>query len=187
MGEPKQLLRWGDRTVLATTVHNLVAAGASPVLCVVGHRAEEMIAALGDEPATLLRNENYLAGEMLSSYQTGVQHLLATGSTCLGALLALGDQPHVPVEIVRQVIEAATATPDQIVIPSYQMRRGHPFYLPARLWPDLVALALDETLRTLLQKNQQHITYVNVENDSILRDIDTPDDYRALAANNAQP
>jgi molybdenum cofactor cytidylyltransferase len=153
----------------------------------VGHRAEEMIAALGDEPATLLRNENYLAGEMLSSYQTGVQHLLATGSTCLGALLALGDQPHVPVEIVRQVIEAATATPDQIVIPSYQMRRGHPFYLPARLWPDLVALALDETLRTLLQKNQQHITYVNVENDSILRDIDTPDDYRALAANNAQP
>lgn len=187
MGEPKQLLPWGDSTVLGTVARNLASAGASPVICVVGHRADEMAAALGDAPATLLRNPDYLVGEMLSSYQAGVRHLLAASEPCLGTLLALGDQPHVPVEVIRQVIDQARATPEKIVIPSFEMRRGHPFYLPAHLWPELLALGQDETLRTLLQRNQSIITYVNVTTDAILRDIDTPADYRALSTQEAEP
>jgi molybdenum cofactor cytidylyltransferase len=182
MGEPKQLLPWGERTVLGTVAINLAEAGASPVLCVVGHRAEEMVSALGDAPAQLLHNPDYLLGEMLSSYQVGVRHLQGVTAPVIGTLLALGDQPHVPVEVIRQVIEQACSSPDQIVIPSHEMRRGHPFYLPARLWPELLALSHDETLRTLLQRHQPAITYVNVTTDAILRDIDTPADYQALAA-----
>jgi molybdenum cofactor cytidylyltransferase len=187
MGEPKQLLPWGERTVLATVAHNLAAAGATPVLAVVGHRAEEMAAALGDAPATLLRNADYLAGEMLSSYQCGVRHLLATNSSVLGTLLALGDQPHIPIATIRQVVEAVQMAPDQIVIPSYEMRRGHPFYLPADLWPDLLALAPGETLRHLLHQHNARIRYVNVATDAILRDIDTPADYQTLRATTAHP
>jgi CTP:molybdopterin cytidylyltransferase MocA len=67
------------------------------------------------------------------------------------------------------------------------MRRGHPFYLPAHLWPELVALSYDETLRTLLQRHHSAITYVNVTTDAILRDIDTPADYHALSTKNAEP
>ncbi|MCC6453889.1 MAG: nucleotidyltransferase family protein [Caldilineaceae bacterium] len=182
MGEPKQLLPWGNRTVLGTVAIHLAEAGACPVLCVVGHRAEEMVSALGDAPAQLLHNSDYLLGEMLSSYQVGVRHLQDAASPALGALLALGDQPHIPVEVIRQVIEQANSSPGQIVIPSYEMRRGHPFYLPARLWPELLALTHDDTLRTLLQRHQSAITYVNVTTDAILRDIDTPADYQALAA-----
>jgi molybdenum cofactor cytidylyltransferase len=181
MGEPKQLLPWGTRTVLGAVVHHLAAAGASPVICVVGHRAEEMAAALGQAPAQLIHNPDYVQGEMLSSYQTGVRHLLATSQPVTGTLLALGDQPHVPVEVIRQVIKQAWRTPDQIVIPSYEMRRGHPFYLPSRLWPELLALSTDETLRSLLHRHQSSITYVNVATDAILRDIDTPADYQALS------
>ena len=181
MGEPKQLLPWGERTVLGTVAQHLADAGASPVLCVVGHRADEMAAALGDAPAQLLRNPNFLQGEMLSSYQVGVRHLLDTGTPCLGALLALGDQPHIPVDVIQRVIHQARATPDKIVIPSYEMRRGHPFYLPAHLWLDLLALAGEETLRDLLRRHQSAITYVDVTTDAILRDIDTPADYQALA------
>jgi molybdenum cofactor cytidylyltransferase len=144
MGEPKQLLPWGERTVLGSVVHNLADAGASPVLCVVGHRADAMAAALGNAPAHLLLNPDYLVAEMLRSYQVGVRHLLAAGASCLGTLLALGDQPHIPVDVIRQVVEQARTLPDQIVIPSYELRRGHPFYLPAHLWPELVALS-DET------------------------------------------
>jgi molybdenum cofactor cytidylyltransferase len=182
MGEPKQLLPWGERTVLGTVAANLAGAGACPVLCVVGHRAEEMGSALGDAPAQLLHNPGYLLGEMLSSYQVGVRHLQRENVSILGTLLALGDQPHISVEVIRQVIAQAHSSPDQIVIPSFEMRRGHPFYFPARLWPELLALTHDETLRTLLQRHQSSIRYVNVDTDAILRDIDTPADYQALAA-----
>lgn len=181
MGEPKQLLPWGVRTVLGTVANNLAVAGAFPVLCVVGHRAAEMAAALDDAPATLLQNPNYLEGEMLSSYQVGVQYLLHNAPLPLGTLLALGDQPHIPLEVIQQVIEQARTSPDRIVIPSYAMRRGHPFYLPGRLWPELIALTQEETLRTLLKRHDADVSYVNVETDAILRDIDTPDDYQALS------
>jgi molybdenum cofactor cytidylyltransferase len=185
MGEPKQLLPWGEHTVLGTVARNLDAAGAAPVLCVVGHRADEMSAALGDAPAQLLPNPDYLQGEMLSSYQVGVRHLLSLGTPFLGTLLALGDQPHVPVAVIRQVIEAARTSPDKIVMPSYEMRRGHPFYFPARLWPELLALTFEETLRVVTQRNQAAIIYVNVDTDAILRDMDTPADYQALRGKNS--
>ncbi len=181
MGEPKQLLPWGERTVLGAVAYHLAAAGASPVLCVVGHRAAEMAAALGDAPAELIHNEHYLQGEMLSSYQAGVRHLMATHAQVAGTLLALGDQPHVPVAVIRQVIDQARRAPDQIVIPSYEMRRGHPFYLPAHLWPELLALRGEETLRTLLHRHRHLIAYVEVKTDAVLRDIDTPADYQDLA------
>ena len=182
MGEPKQLLPWGKRTVLGSVASHLAEAGASPVLCVVGHRAAEMAAALGDAPAQLIDNPDYLQGEMLSSYQAGVRHLLAETTPYLGTLLALGDQPHIPVDVIHRVIAQARCSPFQIVIPSYNMRRGHPFYLPAHLWPELLSLSHDDTLRTLVQRHQASITYVEVDTDSILRDIDTPADYQALAA-----
>jgi molybdenum cofactor cytidylyltransferase len=185
MGEPKQMLPWGERTVLGAVAYNLATAGASPVLCVVGHRAAEMSAALGNAPAKLLQNPDYLLGEMLSSYQVGVRDLQSTGVSFLGVLLALGDQPHVPIAVIEQVIVAARTSPDRIVVPSYQMRRGHPFFVPVRLWPELVALTYEETLRLLMQRNQAAITYVNVDTDAILRDIDTPADYQSLSGKNS--
>jgi molybdenum cofactor cytidylyltransferase len=149
-----------------------------------------MANALGDAPAHLIHNHHYLQGEMLSSFQAGVRHLLSSEMgqrrAYLGSLLALGDQPHVPVAIIAKVIHQARQTPERIIIPSYEMRRGHPFYLPAHLWLELLNLHDDETLRTLLQRHQVAITYVNVTTDAILRDIDTPADYEALSTSNLQ-
>jgi molybdenum cofactor cytidylyltransferase len=185
MGEPKQLLPWGQQTVLGAVATHLTTAGASPVLCVVGHRAAEMCAALSDASARLVNNPDYLQGEMLSSYQAGLRHLLAEQTAYLGFLVALGDQPHIPVEVIHQVIAQARLTPHQIVIPSYKMRRGHPFFIPAQLWPELLALSQNESLRTLVQRHQTAITYVDVATDAILNDIDTPADYQNLSVKNS--
>lgn len=183
MGEPKQLLPWGDTTVLGAVVANLSAAGAAPVVCVVGHRRDEVETALHGSSAILVHNPDYLEGEMLSSFQAGIRHLSGAHhpeQPYLGALLALGDQPHIPVPVIAQVIEQARRTPHSLVIPSHAMRRGHPIYLPAALWPELLALSLDDTLRTLVRCHERSIVYVTVATDAILRDMDTPDDYAAL-------
>ncbi|HXF64109.1 MAG TPA: nucleotidyltransferase family protein [Caldilineaceae bacterium] len=185
MGELKQLLPWHDTTVLGAVVANLDAAGAAPVVCVVGHRQAEVEAALRGSPAILVYNPDYLQGEMLSSFQAGIRHLSGASQAeqrYLGALLALGDQPHIPISVIAQVIEQARRTPQALVIPSHAMRRGHPFYLPVAHWPELLALSLDDTLRTLVRRHEQSIVYVTVETDAILRDMDTPGDYAGLRA-----
>jgi molybdenum cofactor cytidylyltransferase len=183
MGEPKQLLPWGDTTVIGAVVAGLADAGAEPVVCVAGHRQTELETELAGSPAIVVNNPHYMQGEMLSSYQEGVRFLAAGPchpSPCLGALLALGDQPQIPVPVIAELIVQARATPTAIVIPSYNLRRGHPFFLPAKLWPELLRLSGEETLRTLLRRHEATIVYVEVETDAILRDIDTPEDYDRL-------
>ena len=181
MGRPKQLLPWGDRTVMATVVDNLAEAGVNPVVCVIGHRADEMRKALLGTEVHIVMNERYADQEMLASYQTGIATLDGDESSdVIGTLLALVDQPHIGSNIIRQVVAAALASPDNIVIPSHAKRRGHPIYLPRRLWPKLLALGEDESLRVLLNRQGNGIVYVNIESDLILRDMDTLAEYERL-------
>ena len=180
MGRPKQLLPWGDATVIAAVVNNLHSAGAAPVVCVVGHRSAELREALRDAPAVLVYNEEYRAKEMIASYQAGVRWLRREQTPCTGTLIALSDQPQIPATIIEQVLAAAARQPDQIVIPSHEMRRGHPVYLPAALWDELLTLTPGQTLRHLIRRHEARIAYVVVESDAILRDLDTPEEYAAL-------
>src|SRR4051794_21735799 len=86
MGSPKQLLPWGDSTVIATVVQNLTVAGAEPVVCVVGHQQEAVRTALKHTRAAVVFNLDYAHSEMISSYQAGVRHLLET-TPCTGTLI----------------------------------------------------------------------------------------------------
>ena len=186
MGRFKQLLPWGDSTVIHTVVENLRAAGAEPLLCITGHRADEVAAALDGSPAHIVLNPQYTNSEMLTSYQTGIAALTNSQFSIhhslfiSGTLLVLADQPHIPVPVIRQVIEQAHSTPEQIVIPSHQMRRGHPIYLPRCLWEELLALPVDASLRHLLNRHSGEIVYVEVETDAIRRDMDEWGEYEAL-------
>lgn len=185
MGHFKQLLPWGASTVIHTVVDNLHAGGADPILCVIGHRAEEVMAALNGSPAYTVHNPKYTTGEMLTSYQAGIAALHNSqftihNSQFFGSLLVLADQPHIPVAVIRQVIEQARRTPDQIVIPSHRMRRGHPIYLPSALWRDLLALPLDASLRDLLNRHNGEIVYVDVDTDAIRQDMDEWGEYERL-------
>jgi molybdenum cofactor cytidylyltransferase len=184
MGTPKQLLPWGASTVIATVVHKLTLAGAQPVICVVGHRQAEVIAALAATSAQTVANPEYASSEMLTSYQVGVRALQATA--CSGTLIALGDQPHIPVAVIQQIIEQAQRTPDSLVIPSYNLRRGHPFYLPRRSWAELLALGSAQSLRTLVARHSEQIIYANVESAAILQDMDTVDEYTKLTTERAE-
>lgn len=211
MGDFKQLLPWGAGTVIGAVVANLQAAGADPLICVVGHRGDEVAAALSESPACIIRNPDYDRAEMLRSYQVGVRALVEgqkqhpkdarkgkgvteqsaplqggevqdDGSRVppVGTLLALGDQPHIPPDVIRRILEEADKMPDQIVIPSHDRRRGHPIYLPRRFWSDLLALGVDETLRDLLNRAGDAIVYVDVDTDAIRRDMDDWTAYQKL-------
>lgn len=181
MGRFKQLLPWDQSTVIVAVVNNLCAAGADPVLAVVGHRGDEVTAVLSKTSACIVRNPNYATNEMLSSYQAGVREMLGWPAAMQpsGTLLALGDQPHIPVDVIQRIVDKAGKRPGSIVVPSHEMRRGHPIYLPQRLWSQLLALGPDETLRDLLNRYARAIVYVNVETDAIRRDMDTPGQYEA--------
>jgi molybdenum cofactor cytidylyltransferase len=152
----------------------LEAAGLAEIVVVTGHRADEVSAALAGTSARCVHNAGYANGEMLGSIQTG---LTAIGVNIDAALLCLGDQPQMEADTVRAVLAAGAAGCGKIVIPSYQMRAGHPILLPRVLWPEI--LACRGTLRDVIAAHREQTEYLAVQTPSVLADLDTPDDYAA--------
>ncbi len=179
MGQTKQLLPWGSGTVIQAVVSHLLQAGADPVVVVTGHRASEVEAVLADTPARLVHNPDHGHTEMLRSYQVGVQALVSIPKR-VGTLLALGDQPHVPASTIRRILARAREVPDRVVVPSHGMRRGHPIYLPRELWPELLALGVEATLRDLLRRHAHRIEHVVVDTEAVLLDMDRWAEYERL-------
>ncbi|NMB87098.1 MAG: nucleotidyltransferase family protein [Chloroflexi bacterium] len=175
MGTPKMTLPWGDTTVLGHILEVLRSTGLTQV-CVVTGGARELV----EEQARLFQaqtafNPQYENGEMLSSLQTGLSSL---PDDSLAALVILGDQPQIEDDVVRCVAGATTDVTTSLVIPSYHMRRGHPWLVGRRYWPEILALKSPSTMRDFINTHKDDITYVNVATPSILMDLDTPEEYR---------
>jgi CTP:molybdopterin cytidylyltransferase MocA len=97
-------------------------------------------------------------------------------------LLCLADQPGIGPEIMNTVIRAfRQADPRRgIVRPVYRGRRGHPVLIGARYLEEaLQLLEGDVGARQLLLNHPDDILDVEMEGDAILKDIDTPEEYRA--------
>jgi len=175
MGRFKLTLPWAGRTVIGQVVATLEAAGLREIVVVVGHRADEVRAALANTAARFAVNPAYASAEMLSSIQIGLASL---GDDRAAALLCLGDQPQMEAATVQAVLAAGReAGWDAIVIPSYRMRAGHPILLPAWLWPEIRACRT--TLRDVLAAHRDRTRFVVVATPSTLADLDTPEDYEA--------
>ena len=177
MGSPKMVLPWGERTVIGQVISVLITGGVKKILVVTGGAREEVESALQDYPVHLVHNPNYACGEMLSTFQTG---LSALDEKVTAALITLGDQPGIDAMVVRSVIQTYQTNHAVIVVPSYQMRRGHPWILDRALWSAALELKKPATLRDFLNQNANLISYLRVETGSILSDLDTPEDYARL-------
>jgi len=174
MGRPKMALPWGDTTVIGQVVQTLVQAEVKDILVVTGGYHQEVESALQGLPVRVVYNPRFAEGEMVSSLQTGLANLPEAADA---ALVVLGDQPKIQARVVSGVIAMYRAQHADLVVPSYQMRRGHPWLIDRRLWGEVQALGVQHTLRDLLQAHASEILYLPVETDSVLIDLDTPGDY----------
>jgi molybdenum cofactor cytidylyltransferase len=174
MGRPKMVLPWGETTVIGQVVTVLATAGVADILVVVGGARQRVESALSGLPARLVYNPRYSEDQMAFSLQAGLSSLAGNVDA---ALVALGDQPQIQTHVVQAIVDAYRETRASLVIPSYRMRRGHPWMIARPLWEQVLALRPPETLREVLNAHADQIHYLTVDNDSVLRDLDTPSDY----------
>jgi molybdenum cofactor cytidylyltransferase len=175
MGRPKLSLPWRDTTVIGQVVDVLSAASVNEILVVTGGARQEIETALAATQARLVFNPSFEASEMVDSLQVGLAHL---SPSVEAVLVALGDQPQIQLSVVQAVIHAYKEQPSTgMVVPSYQMKRGHPWLVVRPLWTELSQIRPPETLRDFLGRHTEHILYLPVATDTILRDLDTPADY----------
>lgn len=174
MGQPKMVLPWGSTTVIGKVVSILQQVHLDEIIVVTGGWRKEVENALRDYCVRTIYNSEYLEGEMLSSVKKGIEGLSDSSDA---ALITLGDMPYIKFEVVRSILETYISSRSMLVVPSYQMRRGHPWLVANKLWEEILELKKFHSLRYFLNKNQNLIKYVSVNTNSIILDLDTPTDY----------
>src|SRR5688572_557468 len=126
MGLPKMLLPWGNRKVLEHVVATFLEAGVEEIVIVTGAEQKQVEKAIVGYPVRTAHNSDYATGEMLSSLQCGLRELPAETQA---SLIGLGDQPQVREESIGAICAAYLHRPSKLIVPSFQMRRGHPWLI----------------------------------------------------------
>lgn len=175
MGQPKVLLPWTDhKTIIEHILEQLILARIDHITVVTGYRAIEVRKLALKSGVDVVYNEKYETGEMLSSLKAGLK---AMPDHMAAAMVVLGDQPSLQPKTILQVLMAYAEGAGEIIAPSYQRRRGHPILIDRRYWQEILALPENGAPRDVINAHQDQIHHVVVDNDSILRDVDTPQDY----------
>lgn len=175
MGQPKMLLPWGQTTVLGQVITTFQQAGIEDVIVVSGGSREQVEEIARPYGARSIFNADYASGEMLVSLQRGLDaQLPQTQATLIG----LGDQPQIQIGTVQLICETFQRTGSRLIVPSFQMRRGHPWLVERSLWKELLAMSPGGSPREFLNQFSSEIQYVSVDTPSILADLDTMEDYQ---------
>ena len=141
---------------------------------ILGHRSEEIAENLEGSGAEIVVNPRYPEG-MLTSVQAGVA---AAPRDTEWFLVALGDQPSLqPATVERLLAEAVPGCP-AILVPSYGGRRGHPLLLHASYRDEIGSLDGAVGLRELLLRHPDAVRHVELPEEEVLYDMDTPEDYQ---------
>lgn len=173
MGQPKMLLPWGKSTILQTVIATFQAAGLTDILVVTGGARRQVEGLIGRSVQTIF-NKGYASGEMLSSLQAGLRVKMTEARA---ALIALGDQPQVQPRSIQHILQEYKRTNAPLIVPSYQMRRGHPWLVARGLWDEILNMRAPESPREFLNRHAGDIHYVELDTPTTLQDLDTPEDY----------
>ena len=160
--------------MVARVVDNLLASRARPIRVVVGHRAEEVMAALDGRAVSFVRAPDYAEG-LSASLRAGLGTV-----TERAVLVALGDMPLVAGAAMNRLIDSYD--PDEgrlIVVPTHDGQWGNPVLWDRSFIPAMMALTGDTGARKLLRQHEDAMVEVPLD-DSVLRDFDTVESLAGL-------
>jgi molybdenum cofactor cytidylyltransferase len=172
MGENKMLVQIDGRPMVARTAQRLLASRARPIVAVLGNQANAVDAAIGKLPLQRVTNPRFAEG-LSTSVICG---LAALPSDIEGVIVCLGDMPLIAGRDIDRLIAAFNPLEGRaIVVPVRRGKRGNPVLWSRQFFPEMMALAGDQGARKLLQAHADLVAEVEMENDAIFIDIDTPE------------
>jgi molybdenum cofactor cytidylyltransferase len=175
LGQPKQLLPFGETTLLD---HVLSVARRCPfdqALCVIGGGGPEVRGLVDLDGFEVVDNPAF--GEGCSSSIAAA--LAAVDPRADVLVLMLGDQPGVTAEGVAALI--AGRGDAEFAACAYEDGRGHPFAFSRAVFRDLLTLHGDKGVWKLMDRAGEAVVDVSVPG-AIPPDVDTWEDYEAVLA-----
>jgi molybdenum cofactor cytidylyltransferase len=173
LGSSKQLLPYGDATLLDHVLATARECDFDQLLCVIGAVATEIRERVDLSDATVVENQTF--GEGCSSSIAAA--LTAVDNETEVLVLMLGDQPGVTAATIQTLVEnRRNAT---VAACAYEDGRGHPLALARAMFGELATLHGDKGVWKLLDRHAAEVVDVPIAG-AVPRDVDTDEDYRVV-------
>jgi len=173
LGRPKQLLPYGDGTLLDHVLGTARACRFDQLICVLGGSSEDVRATVDLRGADVVVNREFGTG-----CSSSIATALSTVDPRIDVLvLMLGDQPGVRPETVAALLAGRGDAP--LAACRYESGRGHPLAFARSTFGDLATLHGDKGVWRLMDRSD--VVEVVVPG-AIPRDVDTWADYEAVLA-----
>ena len=172
----KLLLQIDSEVLIRKFVKSVSNSLVDAVLVVVGFEAEKIKAVLHDQAVKFVENHRYEEG-MTTSIQSGVK---ASSNESTGLMICLADMPFAETSDLNLLIQAfndyRSTESSLIIVPVFQGKRGNPV-LFSEVFREKILTHKGEGCREIVRQFPHFVKEVSMENDNLLRDIDTPEDY----------
>lgn len=149
----------------------LLNAGVSPVVVVLGHEADQVRDALSGMPVVFAENPAFAEG-LSTSLKAG---LSAVPPDIHGAVIALGDMPGLAPDHIHRLIDAFEPDRGSVCVPIFNGKRGNPVLWDRRYFDEMTSVAGDVGARHLIGKHEDAVIEIDMADDAVLIDLDTPD------------
>ena len=173
MGSCKQLLPLPDRPAVVRCVESIMAARIDDVVVVVGSEGDKVARAVAGLPVTVVRNV-VPESDMAGSVRVGLE---AIDRAAGGVFVCLCDHPLVSAETLAAMRRHWTERGDAIVIPRHGGTKGHPTLFPRPLLAELATLP---TLREVIGRHRDKVSFLDVTDEGTVLDMDTWEEYQGL-------
>ena len=174
MGGGKLLLVLHGKPIVRWSVEAL-RPHVDDLVVVTGGEGEAVRAALAGLDARFVENPRPEAGQGTS---------IAVGAAVLrqqteATIIALGDQPRVPADVVPELLATWRRTGKPIVAPVYRGVQGTPVLFAADVFAELIVLTGDAGARGVVAARPERVARVAFDRE-MPPDVDTPEDFARL-------
>ncbi|MEZ2414271.1 NTP transferase domain-containing protein [Muriicola sp. E247] len=183
MGRTKQLLPWGNSTLLGNAVSTVHESGLEEILVILGAKAKTIKASLDSMPCQIVVNSEWEEG-LGSSIRTGVSHILTSASLPDGILIMLADQPFINADYLKKLIHHFKKGNEGIICSDYGKKLGVPAIFSNKYFKKLQGLSGDSGAGGIIEIHRDD-SY-GLEAGKITIDLDTHEDYISLKTINTQ-
>ncbi len=173
MGCSKQLLRPADKPVICWCIDALRAAGLEDIIVVLGPTGGEIHDTIKGYSLEIVWNtdpESDMAGSVKAC-------LKALSDKTNNVLILPVDHPLVSAQTIKTIVKTHLEYPECIIAPIHNGRKGHPVIFPRTIIEELYTLP---TLRDIVRRDDRRVQLIEVDDEGILLNMNTPQDFREI-------
>jgi molybdate transport repressor ModE-like protein len=173
MNDFQPMLKVGRTTIIKRIITTLKDAGVDTIVVITGNKADELEKHISNMGVICLRNERFNETQMFDSARIGLEYIQ---DKCDRTLFTPVDIPLVSKKSVSKLLNSEA----KISCLSHNGFKGHPLLISSELIPELLSYTGTGGLRGAIKSTCEEIKLVSVDDQGILMDIDTPQDYENL-------